>query len=362
MSKHLKYWLAAAHATVTPRKFLQWLSVIPDISELFTAPDEVWRSLGMTAAEKLALREPMWSQVEKALEWVQRERCHILTLDDSDYPQLLKEISDPPLVLFIQGQASILSAPQIGMVGAREVTPYGEKNAYQFAQALSQAGYVITSGLARGVDAAAHRGALSGRGLTIAVAGTGLRHVYPASHQRLAAEIVEKGGALVSEFPLDTTPRPYNFPRRNRIISGLSQGVLVIEAAVRSGSLVTARHAVEQGREVFAIPGPIHSPVARGCHALIRQGAKLVETAQHILEEFYEGSHPIQVEFSPSLAIIPETLTDDEQIIYRHIGSTVTSLDEIILRSGLTAGAVSSILLSLELESHIQSVTGGYVR
>jgi DNA processing protein len=363
MHSQLKYWLAAAHATnITPRHFLQWLSVMPDMESIYTATPEQWLALGINAAQQETLNHPDWAAVEQSVSWIQNEHCHILTLADSNYPQLLKEISDPPLVLFIQGQPSLLSANQIGMVGARAISHYGEKNAFQFAAALSNAGYVITSGLARGVDAASHRGALSARALTIAVTGTGLLHVYPAEHRRLAAEIVEKGGALISEFPLNMTPRPQNFPRRNRIISGLSKGVLVVEAALRSGSLVTARHAVEQGREVFAIPGLIQSPVARGCHALIRQGAKLVETAEDILEEFSLDSPAIQVEFSTPLAIIQQTMSGDEEKLYNHIGSTVTSLDEIILRSGLTAGAVSSILLSLELESHIRSVAGGYVR
>ena len=363
MSQQLKYWLAAAHASnITPRHFLTWLKILPTPEAIFTATDETLKGLGVSAVQRQSLQQPEWRQVDQSLEWMQRDNCHTLTYDDSDYPVLLKEISDPPLVLFVQGQPSLLSQPQIGMVGAREVTASGEKNAYHFANHLSCAGYVPTSGLARGVDAACHRGALAASGLTIAVMGTGLFHTYPSSHRQLAADILAKGGALVSEFPLAMPPRPYHFPRRNRIISGLSKGVLVVEAALRSGSLVTARHAVEQGREVFAIPGSIHSPVARGCHALIRQGAKLVETVDDILEEFSTDYSPIQVEFSPSVAIIPESLAINDQKIYDQIGSTVTSLDEIILRSGLTAGEVSSILLLLELQGHVQSVTGGYVR
>ncbi len=363
MSQELKYWLAAAHArNVIPRQFLQWLEIIKSPAALFNANEDTWRSLGMSAAQQQSMSQPDWKAVEQSLEWAGQSDCHILTLGDSHYPQLLKEISDPPLVLFVQGQSELLSARQIGMVGARDISPYGQKNAYQFAYQLSAAGYVITSGLARGVDAASHRGALASRGPTIAVAGTGLFHTYPQSHRELAAEIVAQGGALVSEFPLSASPRPHHFPRRNRIISGLSVGVLVVEAALRSGSLVTARHAVEQGREVFAIPGSIQSPVARGCHALIRQGAKLVESAEDILEEFSMDYSRLQVEFSPSLAIIPDCLTGIDQKIFDQIGSAVTSLDEIILRSGLTASAVSSILLSLELQGHIQSVTGGYVR
>lgn len=363
MNHDLALWLVAVHApAVSPRQFLQWLATFPDIQSFFSASSEQWQTLGLSPAQIQSLRRPDRQQIEKTLAWGEGEHCHLLTLADSLYPQLLKEISDPPLVLFVQGQPALLSQPQIAMVGAREVTVYGEKNAYHFGYHLSQDGYVVTSGLARGVDAACHRGALAARGLTIAVTGTGLLHTYPANHRSLATEIIEKGGALVSEFPLSAPPKPYHFPRRNRIISGLSKGVLVVEAALRSGSLVTARHAVEQGREVFAIPGSIQSPVARGCHALIRQGAKLVETAEDILEEFSMDYSPIQVEFSPSVVMMPEVLVGVEQKIYEQIGSTVTSLDEIILRSALTVSEVSSILLSLELQGHIQSVTGGYVR
>lgn len=363
MQTELAYYLAMAHAaSITPRHVRDWLTIYPTLHALFTASEEEWRGLGLSVVQMQALSHPDWAQVDKSLLWMQADGCHILTLADRDYPQLLREISDPPLVLFVRGDAALLSSQQIAVVGAREVSQYGDKNARAFAAALSRAGLVITSGLARGVDGAAHHGTLTAGGKTIAVMGTGHNTIYPSSHRALADEIVAKGGALVSEFPLAASPHAYHFPRRNRIISGMSRGVLVVEAALRSGSLVTARHASEQGRDVYAIPGQIHSAVARGCHALIRQGAKLVETPEDILEELGATYSPIQVEFSSSLAIIPETLSIDEQSIYRQVGSAVTPLDEIILRSGLTAGAVSSILLSLELKSYIQSVTGGYMR
>lgn len=360
MSDQLPYWLAAAHVVnMTPGQFAQCLQVFPTISSLFLASQEEWKLCGLTPAQIQSLRFPDWQEVEASLKWAQKETHHLVTLDDPRYPALLKEISDPPLVLFIKGDASILSQQQIAMVGARRITVYGEKHAMAFAASLARAGLVITSGLARGVDAVSHRGTLNAAGRTIAVTGTGLLITYPANHNRLADEIVACGGALVSEFPLSALPQAYHFPRRNRIISGLSCGVLVVEAAVESGSLITARHAAEQGREVFAIPGPIQSPVSRGCHALIRQGAKLVESPEDILEEFGLNN---PVEFSPPLAIMPPTLNSVEQKIYDHIGPSVASQDEIILRSGLTAGAVSSILLSLELRGYIRAVTGGYVR
>lgn len=363
MSTQLAYHLAAVHASsITPRHFQQWLTVFPNMASIFHASADELQMVGVTPVQMGALRHPDWHAVEKSLAWAKGEDCHIVTLADDDYPSLLREISDPPLVLFVRGDKNLLSARQLAMVGARAVSSYGEQNAHYFAAALSRAGFVITSGLARGIDGVSHRGTLAAGGRTIAVAGTGLLQTYPSSHRQLAADIVKSGGALVSEFPLSTGPQSYHFPRRNRIISGMSLGVLVVEAAVKSGSLVTARHAMEQGREVFAIPGPINSMVARGCHALIRQGAKLVEAPDDILEEFGTVSLPRQVEFSPHLVMMPETLSEDEQKIYQSIGSSVTPIDEIILRSGLTASAVSSILLTIELRGHIQAVSGGYRR
>lgn len=358
----MHYFLAAAYApNITPRHFQQWLTVFPTLQSIYNASREEWQALGMSAEQMETLAAPPWQQVEEALTWMQGDACRILTLADADYPVLLKEISDPPLVLFVRGNAAVLSSRQIAMVGSRAVSSYGAKHAEAFAFALARAGLVITSGLARGVDAASHRGTLKAGGMTIAVNGTGLMQIYPPAHRRLADEIVEKGGALVSEFPLKAGPIAYHFPRRNRIISGMSKGVLVVEAARRSGSLITARHAVEQGRDVFAVPGCIDHPLAEGPHALIRQGARLVEVPEDILEEFGMDLSS-EVEISRPLAMMPETLSSDEQIVYSHVGSAVTSMDEIILRSGLTAGAVSSILLSIELKGYIQPVTGGYKR
>ncbi len=362
MPIELDYWLLAAHTSIEPRRFLQWLEYFKSMQAIFEAPAEFWRQQGLGESSIKALTEPDWRDVESTLQWLQTPDAKILTVVDQDYPPLLKQIGNPPLVLFIKGAAEILSLPQMGIVGSRRVSPYGLKHTAAFAGDLARTGLIVTSGLALGVDTLAHRGALSAGGLTVAVMGTGLSAIYPPGNTRLAAEIVAKGGALISEFPLASGPKAYHFPRRNRIISGLSKGVLVIEAAIRSGSLITAQHATEQGREVFALPGPIQSSLSHGCHALIRQGAKLVETVTDILEELNMSYHPIAVEFSPPLAIMPKTPSGFEQKIYEQIGATATSLDEIILRSGLTASEVSSILLVLELQGHIQSVTGGYVR
>jgi DNA processing protein len=317
-------------------------------------------SVGSKGLERLAvgareyLRQPDWPSVERDLEWLAQAQSSAVTLHDAAYPPLLKQIADPPLVLFVQGDPNLLAAKQLAIVGSRNPTAAGEQTAAEFARYLTEVGLTITSGLAVGIDAAAHRGALAGNGHTIAVAGTGLDRVYPARHRDLAREIAERG-ALISEFPPGTPPRPEHFPRRNRLISGLSLGTLVVEAALQSGSLITARLATEQGREVFAIPGSIHNPLARGCHALLRQGAKLVETAQDILEEL------------GALAAWGETLaptTDDNgpeeiQGLLHHVGFEPTAVDTLVERSGLTAAQVSSMLVVLELHGQVTSAPGG---
>ena len=223
--------------------------------------------------------------------WLQDSNNRIVTLADSDYPQALLNISDPPLLLYVKGRAELLNRPTIAMVGSRHATPQGIHNAEAFAKTLSDAGYCIISGMAHGIDAAAHRGALKGISGSIAVIGTGMDKVYPSANRELAHMLASQG-VLVSEFPLGTAPLGSNFPRRNRLISGMSLGCLVVEATLQSGSLITARLALEQGREVFAIPGSIHAPQSRGCHSLLKQGAKLVENAQDILEEF--GAIPLK--------------------------------------------------------------------
>jgi DNA processing protein len=248
------------------------------------------------------------------------------------------------------------------MVGSRNPTRTGQETARDFASTLSKVGMVITSGLAQGIDAVSHQGALEGGGQTIAVTGTGLDRVYPASNRELAHAIVDGGGALVSEFPPGTLPQASNFPRRNRIISGLSLGTLVVEAALRSGSLITARLASEQGREVFAIPGSIHNPLARGCHQLIRQGAKLVESAGDILEELAPQLHAVLATEQAPAAEYVELLDQASQSLLACIGDEATPVDRLVERSGLTAESVSSMLLILELQGFVESAAGGYAR
>jgi DNA processing protein len=288
---------------------------------------------------------------------------HVLLPEDSAYPERLREINDAPPVLFVVGDPEVLSQPQLAIVGSRSATRGGLENAQAFAEYLAARGLVITSGLAAGIDAAAHRGALVAGGLSVAVAGTGPDRVYPAANRGLAGELVQEG-AMVSEFPPGTSPRAVNFPRRNRIISGLSLGVLVVEAAPRSGSLITARLAMEQGREVFAIPGSIHNPLARGCHRLIRDGAKLVETADDILEEMaahLSTAAPAGVSTRGGPA--PEGDDDSEDGDYARLreamGYDPVSLDVLVRRSGLTAEQLSSMLLLMELRGQVESLPGG---
>ena len=218
------------------------------------------------------------------MKWIDQPGNDLLTLADARYPAALLQIADPPLLLYVRGRVELLSHPALAIVGSRSATPAGTRDALAFAETLSNAGLTIVSGLALGIDTAAHRGGLAGASSSIGVVGTGLDRVYPARNRHLAHQLAEDG-VLVSEFPLGTPPFPSNFPRRNRVISGLCRGCLVVEAALRSGSLITARQSLEQGREVFAMPGSIHSSLSKGCHWLIKQGAKLVETAQDVLEE-----------------------------------------------------------------------------
>jgi DNA processing protein len=268
-----------------PARFKKLLEAFGSASKAISAPASAWRALGLPLACAEARRCPeIRDGASHALAWMERQAQHLLMWDQPDYPSLLKEISDAPPLLFVAGDPGILEKPQLAMVGSRRASRPGMDTAAAFSRSLAGAGFVITSGLALGIDAAAHQAALDVGGQTVGVLGTGLENFYPQRNRRLADAMIASGSAVLSEFPLDTGPSASNFPRRNRIISGLSLGVLVVEASVASGSLITARLAAEQGREVYAIPGSIHHPGARGCHQLIRDGAVLVETIEHILE------------------------------------------------------------------------------
>jgi len=291
-----------------------------------------------------------------ALEWQQGgSDHHIVVLGDDNYPQALLEIADPPTLLYVRGRLELLNRPALAIVGSRNATPAGERTAEQFAAALAGARLAVVSGLALGIDAAAHRGALAASGDTLAFIGTGIDRVYPARNHALATAIAEQG-AIVSEYPLGTPPLPANFPRRNRLIAGIARGVLVVEAAVESGSLITARLAAEQGREVFAIPGSIHSPQARGCHQLLREGAKLVETATDVLEEL---AWQVQIPPSHATTVATATADADEQRLLAALGHAPCALDALAQGSGLTAERLSVILLQLELAGRVASLPGG---
>ena len=287
-----------------------------------------------------------------AAAWLDDPANHVVTLADAGYPPQLLQIPDPPPLLYVKGRVELLSRPSIAIVGSRNGTAQGIVNAEAFARVMSDAGLTVVSGLALGIDAAAHRGGLAGACASVAVLGTGADIVYPARNRALAHELAARG-ALVSEYPLGTSPLPGNFPRRNRLISGLALGCLVVEAAADSGSLITARLAAEQGREVFAIPGSIHSPLARGCHALIRQGAKLVESANDSLEE-------LKLQAPPTAAHAAIAVPDPgAHRLLEALGHDPCDLGTLVARCGLTAAETAALLTQLELDGHVAMLPGG---
>jgi DNA processing protein len=288
--------------------------------------------------------------VDRSIAWAEQAGQHIVTLGDPTYPASLLEIPDPPTLLYVRGNHALLARRGLAMVGSRNATPQGMQTAEAFARTFAGRGLAIISGLALGIDAAAHRGALAAGGATVAVIGTGADRVYPARNRDLALAIAEHG-AIISEFPLGTPAAAANFPRRNRIISGLATGVLVVEAAPESGSLITARLAAEQGREVFAIPGSIHSPVARGCHKLIKQGAKLVETAADVLEELDGAGAALPTPAEPPAG-------DDAHPVLAAIGHAPCPLDDLVERTGLAADILLGELLALELAGRVATLPG----
>ncbi len=290
--------------------------------------------------------------VAPSLQWLSEPGNHLVTLADPEYPRALLEIPDPPPYLYVKGRLELLQQNALAIVGSRRATPQGEKDAEAFAKALADAGFTIISGMALGIDTAAHRGGLRGTASSIAVVGTGLDIVYPARNRDLAHQLAQQG-AIISEFALGTPSMAQNFPRRNRIISGLARGVLVVEAALRSGSLISARLAGEQGREVFAIPGSIHSPLAKGCHRLIKQGAKLVESAQDILEELGVNTA------TDTQLSAPEAEASEHQSFLRQLGCDPCAIDTLVTRTGLTSERVSAILLELEMAGRVALMPGG---
>ena len=369
----LRNWLALTHVpNLGPIRIHSLLENFESPSAVFNAGLSAWTQAGLSEKLIQHLSSPDWDKVDADLKWLEQDNASLLTLDDERYPPLLKSIPDAPPGLYVLGQPEILKLPQLAIVGSRNPTHAGKDIAHDFAAYLTSMGITVTSGMALGIDTAAHQGALDsmkseheGHGFTVAVTGTGLDRVYPSKNRDVAHKIAESG-VLVSEYAPGTPPLPGNFPRRNRIISGLSMGVLVVEAALQSGSLITAKLAIEQGREVFAVPGSIHHPLAKGCHALIRQGAKLVETAEHILEEL-GGFIGVHAEETKSADQNQDTETnvsinvDDEyKQVLKCVDFEPTSVDKVVERSGLTADAVCSMLLVLELQGYVTALSGGY--
>ena len=350
------------------KSLLDYYQDIPQIFQQTSFPEH----LNLPKSVQQSLKNPNLDSIKRDLNWLEKENNHILTIADDLYPPLLKKTDSPPPILYITGNPDVLLKPQLAVVGSRNASVGGLKNTHAFCYDLAKSGLTITSGMALGVDGAAHKAAIAANGNTVAVMGTGLDSVYPPKHRDLAHQIAETG-ALVSEFPIGTKPNTYNFPRRNRIICGLSLGTLVVEASLKSGTLITARLTMEINRPVMAIPGSIHSPMAKGCHLLIKQGAKLIESAQEIMEELTPMAQSLSLEIKQKLNNLvekeenlqnnTEKLDSEHQSVLNCIDYEPTALDEIIQKTQLKAQEISSILLILELENKIQAMPGAhYIR
>ena len=372
------YWLALY---TVPRCGFSTVSML---LKKFTTPKQILLAsheelLAAGVNPKLAsnLLKPDWRTVELCLRWGEQPQCYILHWGDLHYPALLREISSPPLILFVKSELSFLQLQQqaLAIVGARNPTYTGLEIAHQLANELNALGFVIISGLARGIDAAAHQGALLSKGITGAVLGSGLEHIYPACHQPLALDILEKGGALFSEFFPYSSPKAEYFPRRNRIISGMSLGVIVVEATLRSGSLITAHYALDQGREVFAIPSSIRNPLSQGCHALLKEGATLVESCGDIIQglSFLPTMKQHEIDNHQNCELNGNTnknstvkslsrLDSQDRKLVECLGFEITSIDILMLRTGLTIDKLLACLSTLQLQGYIDVVPGGYVR
>lgn len=347
-------WLILSKAYVRTDDLQELLQQHGSAAAIVSAP----RS---TLPEKIrdAIRRPDEAAIEKDLEWQTAERHHLVHPDSPDYPELLRLIPGAPTLLYVVGSCDALNLPSLAIVGSRNPTRGGVENAFEFSKHLGARGFVIVSGLAQGIDTAAHNGALAGNAMTVAVLGHGIDRVYPAANHKLAHRIAASG-ALVSEYPLGAPPAKEHFPQRNRLISGLSLGTIVVEAARRSGSLITARLSSEQGREVFAIPGSIHNPLSRGCHRLIREGAKLVESAEDIVNELGPlTGHLMQNSLDESDAPRVSILDGEYESLLEILAHDPATAEELADRSGLTIAQVSSMLLILELEGRIETQSGG---
>ncbi|MBA1203870.1 DNA-protecting protein DprA [Pseudomonas capeferrum] len=333
---------------IGPQRFFTLIQAFGDASSALSAPASAWLSLGLPVASTEARRcQEVRTGVNAAMSWLERPDQHLLMWDSPAYPPLLAETCDAPPLLFVAGDPALLERPQLAVVGSRRASPPALDTAVGFSRCLAQAGFVITSGLALGVDGASHKAALDVGGHTIGVLGTGIEKLYPQRHAQLAKRMVDSGSALVSEFPLDAGPLAANFPRRNRIISGLSLGVLVVEASLASGSLITARLAAEQGREVYAIPGSIHHPGAKGCHQLIRDGALLVESVGQILESLRGWQN-----------LPPAPVHDPDHPLLALLVAAPQTSEELAHGSGLPLSQVLASLTELEIEGRVSNEAG----
>jgi DNA processing protein len=361
VTQNYKDWLSITLAKgIGPSIFNNLLLEFKTPQHILTCDFKKLVSSGLKEASIKSLQNPDKDQINKILDWLNKPRHHLITIFDNDYPELLKSIHSAPPVLFAIGRREALGYIHFAIVGSRNPTTGGKRLAEDFAGELSKSGLTICSGLALGIDYHSHLGALKADCSTVAVLGNGLAGIYPARHRKIASQIIEDG-LLISEYPPDTKPNPGNFPQRNRIISGMSTGVLVVEAAKKSGSLITANYALEQGRDVFAIPGSIHNPLARGTHSLIKQGAKLVETVNDIIDELAPIASLV---LNKSVSISSgqqhfDNLEPEYKLLLDSMAYDIVSVDNLIKLTGLTAEVVSSMLLILELQGLIESHQGG---
>ena len=359
--EHHKSWLSLILAKgIGPDTCSQLLSKFKNPDAILASDSASLARFGLNETTIESLLNPDEVKITDILEWLDKPAHHLITIQDDDYPTLLKQIHSAPPVLYGTGQREALGFIHFAIVGSRNPTTGGKKLAEEFAAELSKAGLTICSGLALGIDYHSHLGALNENCSTVAVLGNGLASIYPARHKKIASQIIETG-LLLSEYPPDTKPNPGNFPQRNRIISGMSTGVLVVEAAKKSGSLITANYALEQGRDVFALPGSIYNPMAKGTHSLIKQGAKLVETVNDIIEELAPIASIVlnHSGFTKPDSKESNDLDEDYKLLLDSMGYDPVSVDYLVKLSGLTAEAVSSMLLILELQGLIESQQGG---
>lgn len=352
-----KLWFLALNRInkIGPRTVMKLLKRWPNLEDMFKLSRHELKEAGLPDKLAEAIHDFNMSAVDADLEWETADNHHLLTWEDKRYPRMLKEIYDPPAVLYAAGDLNCLEQTMLSIIGTRKPSISGKETAWNFAKDLSSLHITIVSGLAHGIDASAHSGCLSANGSTIAVMGTGINIIYPRGHANLANKIKERG-LLLTEFPLNTSPTAGHFPRRNRIISGLSLSTLVVEAANRSGSLITARLALEQNRDVLAIPGSIHNPQASGCHYLLQQGAKLVTSTQDVIDELGIGKKVTET------SLRQQSLASNNKNLVKCFGFEITTIDQLVQRSGYSVETVASELAQLELSGVVKAVPGGYFR